>query len=462
MALDQLDRTRKPNPKPTPSLSLPVFQRAELKNGLNILLAEHHGLPLVQFQLVTQTGSSSDPAGKSGLVSFVTDMMDEGTGSRSALKISDDLEFIGARLGLSASHDASFASLLTLKEHLVSAVELLSDVILHPSFPPSDFERVKKDVLTSILQRKDQPTVVASNVFSAMVYGPAHPYGRTLSGTESSVAAFTNADIREWYESYYRPNNSTMIVVGDVELSMVESVLERTFGDWILKEVQKTSVPPAAQPTSTQIYLIDKPKAAQSQVRIGHIGAHRTTPDYFSLLVMNTILGGQFTSRINLNLREEKGYTYGARSDFVLRKAPGTFVVSGGFHTDVTDRSIEELIKELRRIRSGDVTEEELTFAKTSLVQRLPAQFETPGAIAARLSEVVVYELSDDYYASYVEHLQGVTLDDVNRVAEEYVHPNSFTTVVVGDAAKVRGGLEKLGCGPVELRDESGEAVLGD
>ncbi|MFQ5797490.1 MAG: M16 family metallopeptidase [Bacteroidota bacterium] len=456
-----MDRSRKPKPKPSPKLSLPSLQRADLKNGLGVLLVEHHGLPLVQFKLVLQTGSAADPAGKTGLAIFTANMIDEGTEYRSALQISEDLGFIGARFSLSANYDGSFASLLTLKEHLSSALEIFSDVMLRPSFPKDDFERVKRDGLTSLLQQKDQPIVVANDAFAALVYGSDHPYGRPLNGTETSVEALTVEDVKNFFDTYYRPNNATMIVVGDVQLNEVVHELEKTFGSWQKQDVPSVSVPLPSQPTSTQLFLIDKPNAAQSQVRIGHVGAKRKTADYFPLLVMNTILGGQFTSRINLNLREDKGYTYGARSDFAFRKMAGPFVASGGFRTDVTDNSVVELMRELRRIGTADVTEEELDFAKNSLIQRLPQQFETPGAIASRLADIVLYNLPDDYYSSYVQNVQEMALKDVNRVGQQYVKPNSGLVVIVGDIAKTKEGLEKVGYSSVKICNEKGEILSG-
>lgn len=457
----QVDRSRKPGSKPSPKLTLPSIQRAELKNGMEVLLVEHRELPVVQFQLVLQTGSAADPREKAGLASFTANMLDEGTATRTALQVSEDLGFIGARFSLSANYDGSFVSLLTLKEYLSAALEILSDVVIHPSFPQDEFDRVKKDVLTALLQQKDQPVVVANNAFATLLYGSNHPYGRTVSGTEASVDGFTVADVKDFYSAYYRPNNATMIVVGDVKLREAVRELEKALGGWERKDVREVIAPTPSQPVSTQIFLIDKPNAPQSQIRIGHVGADRKTADYFPLLVMNTILGGQFTSRINLNLRENKGYTYGSRSEFAYRKMAGPFVATGGFRTDVTDSSVVELMKELRRIGTGDVTEEELEFAKNSLIQRLPQQFETPGAIASRLADIVLYSLPDDYYDSYEESLQKVGLNDVNRVARQYVKLESTIIVIVGDVAKTKERLEKLGYGTVRLCDEKGEILSG-
>ena len=457
----QVDRSKKPEPKPSPKLSLPSVQRTELKNGLKVLLVVHHELALVQFRLILQTGSASDPAGKSGLASFTANMIDEGTEYRSAIQVSEDLDFIGARLNLSADYDGTFASMLTLKNHLTPALEIFSDIVLHPSFPGDDFERVRKDVLTSLLQQKDQPVVVANNVFAARLYGSEHPYGQSASGTETSVESLTVEDVKNFYDVYYRPNNATMIVVGDIGLGEVVTELETTFGGWEKKDVPDVTVPESSPPASSVIFLIDKPDAAQSQIRIGHVGTDRGTPDYFPLLVMNTILGGQFTSRINLNLREDKGYTYGARSGFDFRKTAGPFVARGGFRTDVTDSSVVELMKEFRRVGSGDVTDEELEFAKNSLIQRLPRRFETPGAIASRLAQIVLYDLPDDYYNNYVQNIQNVTLEDVNRVGEHYINPNSSIIVVVGDVAKVKEALEALGYGPVKICDDKGKVLSG-
>jgi predicted Zn-dependent peptidase len=269
----------------------------------------------------------------------------------------------------------------------------------------------------------------------------------------------TTSDMKEFYSAHYRPNNATMIVVGDITLAEAKKALEAHLGSWKSGDRAKRSMssPPAI--ASTGLFLVDKPEAAQSEIRIGHSGVARNNPDYFALTVMNTILGGQFTSRINMNLRENKGYTYGARSGFPMYINGGSFVASGAVKSAVTDSSVIEFMKELRLIRDADVTAEELDFAKKSLILREPRNFETPGQVAGQLQNLVLYNLPDDYFATYVQNFEKVTLADVRRVAEKYIHPSAMNIVVVGDVAKVRDGLGRLGYGEPRLIGADGRLV---
>jgi len=261
----QIDRTKKPAPKATAPLTLPKIQRAVLANGLSIMLVEHHELPVVQFQLVLKSGSSNDPPGKSGLANLTAQMLDEGTAKRSALQIADDLDFIGANLSVNATEDATFTSLLTIKEHLASALDVYADVVLNPSFPEVDWNRVKKSHLTSLIARKDQPAFVASNVFGILTYGGEHPYGQPSGGTEASVDAISIDDLKNYYSTTFTPNNATLIVVGNVTMKEIKPTLEKYFGSWKKGGISTAKFPAAPKIASTQIYLVDKPQAAQSE-----------------------------------------------------------------------------------------------------------------------------------------------------------------------------------------------------
>ena len=455
----QLDRSRKPEPQPTPKITLPVIQRAALANGLKILLVERHGLPIVQMQLVLQTGSASDPPAKSGIANLTAQMVREGTGKRGSLKIADDLEYLGASLSIYSTTDATLASMLTLKEHLPAALEIYSDVLCNPSFPDSEWTRIKKTHLTGLMQRKDRPVAVADNVFAQLLYGSSEPYGRPTDGTDASVKLVSLDDLKTFYKTNYVPNNATLIVVGDVTVAEVVPILQNCFGNWKAGTPSLPLFSSAPKIDSTRIYLIDKPQAAQSEIRIGHVGIARSNPDYFPVVVMNAILGGQFTSRINLNLREAKGYTYGARSGFAFRKEAGPFIAQAGVKSAVTDSSVIEFMKELRGICDADVSQKELDFAKNSLVRGMPQGFETPGQISSQLVNVVLYNLPDDYFNTVVQNLEKVSIADVRRVAQQYLHPNSMDIVVVGDVALTRPGLDKLGYGKTMLLDPDGKRI---
>jgi zinc protease len=318
---------------------------------------------------------------------------------------------------------------------------------------------VKKTHLTGLMQRKDRPVAVADNIFSLLLYGSNQPYGRPTDGTDASVKLISLDDLKSFYKTNYVPNNATLIVVGDVTVIDVLPILQKYFGDWKPGTPSVPTFSNVPRIDSTRIYLIDKPQAAQSEIRIGHVGIARSNPDYFPVLVMNAILGGQFTSRINLNLREAKGYTYGARSGFAFRKEPGPFTAQAGVRSAVTDSSVIEFMKELRGICAADVSQKELELAKNSLVRGMPQGFETPAQIASQMVNVVLYKLPDDYFNTVVQNLEKVSVADVRRVAQQYLHPDAMDIVVVGDVALTRPGLDNLGYGKSVLLDSDGKKM---
>ncbi|HLF19212.1 MAG TPA: pitrilysin family protein [Bacteroidota bacterium] len=455
----QVDRSKKPTPGPTPPLGLPNIQRAVLKNGLKVMLVEYHQVPMVQFNLVLATGTTADPDGKPGTANLTTRMIDEGTEKRTALQVADELDFIGASISASTTYDGSFVNLQTLKEHVSTALDICSDVLLHATFPQKEFDRIKKDALTSLIQQKDQPVIIANKIFASKLYGDGHPYGRPSDGNEASVNKITIDDLKAFYGAYFEPNNATLIVVGDVSLSELVPMLERTLGLWKSKPAVETPLPQPSGEGKAAIYLIDKPQAAQSQIRVGQVGLSRNTVDYFPVTVMNTILGGGFSSRLNWNLREQKGYTYGTGSGFQFRKGAGPFSTSGGFRTNVTDSSVMETLKEIKRLRDEEVSETDLRFAKDFLTRSVARAFETPGQIAGQLANLVLYGLPDNYFDTYIQNIEKVTADDVKRVAEKHLKPENMLIVAVGDVASIRSGLGKIGHGSVLVCDSEGKVV---
>ncbi|HYN86666.1 MAG TPA: pitrilysin family protein [Pyrinomonadaceae bacterium] len=451
------DTSRLPKPGPEASLSLPAIERRTLSNGLEVLVVRHAELPVVNMNLVVKTGGAADPGDRAGLASMTASMIDEGTTRRSALDISNELAAIGASLNTNAGWDSSSASLLTLTRHVDRALDIFADVVINPSFPDTEMRRLRDQRLTSLKQRRDDATAIASVVYPTIIYGRSHPYGHSLIGDETSIGALSTGDVRKFYETYYRPNNSALIVVGDVTASEVVPKLERAFAKWERGHVPAVDVTAAPQErTRNVIYLVDRPGAAQSVLNIGHIGVPRSNPDYFPLLVMNQLLGGQFISRVNLNLRENKGYTYGARTAFDYRRGAGPFMASAGVQTAVTKESVAEFIKELRGVRGEiPVTAEELTYAKQSLTRAFPRTFETPANIATRLEDIVIYELPDDYFNNFVARVNAVTLEDLARVSNRYVNPTRLAILVVGDRKVIEKGLR-------ELEDISNEIVVVD
>jgi predicted Zn-dependent peptidase len=349
-------------------------------------------------------------------------------------------------------------SLHTPTAQLDSALALFADVALRPSFPASELERLRKERLTSLLQLRDRAPAIADRAFASTVFGAGHAYGRPLTGTEASTRGLTRADLERLYRTYVRPNNSTLIVVGDVTPADVERRVQALFGGWARGAVPTPAYGRAAAVGTTAVYLIDKPGAAQSSFRIGTVGVARSTEDYFPLLVMNTILGGSFTSRLNQNLRETHGYTYGAGSGFAMRREAGPFQASAEVVTAKTDSALVEFMKELRAIRDT-VLAAELEKAKRYLQLQLPGDFETTADIAGQLVPLVAYGLPLDYYNSYVQNIERVTQADVQRVAQRYVDPAKLAVVVVGDRKTIEPGLRALGVGPITVRELN--AVVG-
>lgn len=459
VAMSQIDRSKHPAPGPTPSFKLPKAQHAKLKNGLAIMLVEHHELPVVSMQLVFQSGSANDPLDKPGVASVTFDMMDEGTAKRDALQIAEDLAFLGASMGLNAGVDGSSIMLQTLEEKLNDALEIFSDVLLNPSFPQKEFDRIQKTRLASLLQENDQPAIVATKAFNKVIFGAHHPYGLPANGSPASIKSMTVADLKKFYAEVVLPNNATLIVTGNVTLKELAPILERYLGSWQKGDASTLKINAKDLRAKSGIFLVDKSQAPQSQLRIGHVGVSRDNPDYFSIEVMNTILGGQFTSRINYNLRERRGYTYGARSGFSYRKFAGPFLTSAGVKSSVTDSSVIETLYEIKRIRDEAVTAEELADAKMSMMLRYPTNFETPAQIASQLANIVLYNLGDDYFNKYIDNIKKVTIADVQRVAKMYLSPENLSVVIVGDVATIKEPLEKLNRGKAVILNSEGEVI---
>lgn len=442
---DQETKWKLPPAKPDPRFSLPKIERRWLTNGLEVLIVQHHELPVVSMRLAVKAGSAADPQDRPGLSSITADLLDEGSKKRSALEISDALTAIGARMTTSSDWDSSSANLATLTRHLDQALDIYSDVITSPALDGQELLRARNRRLTIVKQQRDDASAIASQVYASLLYGRSHPYGHPAIGDENSISQMSEDDVRHFYETFYRPNNATLIVVGDVTPAVLIPKLERAFGRWQKAEVPAVAIPmPAARDTSA-IYLVDRPGSAQSVINIGQVAVARSTPDYFPLLVLNTLLGGQFVSRVNLNLREDKGYTYGARTFFDYRRGPGPFSASAGVFTNVTKESVAEFLKELRGVRGErPVTARELEFAKQAIIRGYPRGFETPDQIANRLNDLALYGLPDEYFNRFIERVRSVSLADVNRVANRYLDPSHMAILIVGDRKVIEPGLRSL------------------
>jgi len=457
------DRGQRPALAPPQPLKLPPAVTRTLPNGLKLVVVEQHELPLADAVLLVGTGAEADPAGKPGVATLTAELLDEGTVTRPALAIADQEAYLGVSLDASSGWDASRLTLHTPTAQLDSALALFADVALRPAFAAKELERVKRERLTDLVQLKDRAPDIADRAFASIVFGDRHPYGRPLEGTERSVRAIARADVQRFYRTHYRPDNATLIVVGDVTPDDVERRARALFGSWecgARAAAANGAAAAASAPArgATAVYLIDKPGAPQTSVRIGAVGVPRTTEDYFPLLVANTILGGSFTSRLNQNLRESKGYTYGARSRFDMRRTAGPFTASAEVTGTKTDSSLLEFMKELRSIRDT-VPAAELEKAKQYLQLQLPGAFETTGQIASQLVPVVLYGLPLEFYDRYAEQVAKVTQADVQRVAQRYIDPGSVTVVIVGDRKSIEGPVRELGLGALELRDLAGQPV---
>jgi zinc protease len=457
-AQETFDRSKPPQLGPPPRVSLPPIITRQLPNGLKLMIVEQHELPVADFVLLVGSGSTSDPSGKTGVANLTATMLREGTTTRKSLEIADQIAFLGINLSPTSSWESSTLSLHTPIAQLDSALALFADVALHPSFPDSDFERIRKTRLTELLQLRDQGPAIANIAFPAIIYGNAHPYGAPAIGTEASVKSLATPDLRSYYQANYAPNNTTMIIVGDVNPAQIEQKISSLFGNWQRKDVPQLNYGEPPKAGTTTIYLIDKPGAAQSSFRIGAVGVPRSTKDYFALTVMNTILGGSFTSRLNQNLRENRGYTYGAGSRFDMRRAAGPFLASAEIVTAKSDSALLEFMKELNGIRQS-VPADELSRAKRYLQLQLPGNFETTQQIGAALVPVAQYNLPLDYYNNYVQSVESVSQADVARVAQQYIQPGSLAIVIVGDRKTIEQSLKSVNVGPIAIRDISGQPI---
>jgi zinc protease len=448
-------RAAEPAPGPASQLQLPVPKVFKLENGLMVYLVEQHNLPVVSANFVVMCGSDRNPLRMPGLASFCAAMLDEGTARRSALQIARDAEQLGATVKSGSSMDLSFLAIRTLKKTVDEAFELASDILLNPVFSTDEMERVRHDRLIQILQQKDEPGILAARTFTRALYGPDHPYGFTELGTEESNKAITREDLVKFWAEGYRPGNSALIVSGDITESELLDLAGRHLGSWH-GQSPSPEVPVPALDEFNRIVIVDKPSSPQTTLRVGHIGVSRASGDYIPLEVMNTILGGLFSSRINLNLREKHGYTYGASSTFVYRRGPGPFLVGTNVRGDVTAAAVKEILGELDRIRTEEPSVEELMLAKESLARSLPGQFETTPQVASTIGEIFVYGLPLDYYRGLPDKIGAVSAADVKRAAEAHLNPDRVVVVAVGEAGKILEQLDGLKFAAVEVLDLEG------
>jgi zinc protease len=452
-----IDRSTAPQPSAPRPYHFPHITRATLPNGLRVLVAENHNAPLVSMRALVRSGADHDTVQNAGLASVVADMLDEGAGERDAIRIAEDVGLLGGALGTGADWDASYVSFDVLSRNSEAAMSIFGDVTARATLPADGLERVRAERLNEILQQRNDPSSIAGKRFASLLYGTG-AYGNSIVGNSETVARLTIDDVRGFYRQHYIPNHSSIVVSGDVDVAGAVALVTRALSDW-----QQGPEPPrqAVVPRpidASRIYVIDRPQAVQSEIRVGHLGVPRSCEDYFPLAVMNAIFGGVFNSRINLNLRERHGYTYGARSQFAFRRQAGPFVIAAPVRNEVTRESVSEMLAELRRIRTGDIEDRELDDVKSYLMGVFPATVQTASDIASRLVDMELYGLPEDYFDRYRENIAAVSKDEITRVAHKYLDPDKVLVVIVGNAKEIREPVGALGF-PVHELDIDGNAM---
>jgi zinc protease len=461
-AATDVDRSALPTPGDPPQAKFPELQRATLSNGLKIVLAERHAVPLINFELLVDAGYAADQFSMQGAADLAMDMIDEGTKTRTALQINEELANLGARLSTSANLDMSSVSLSALKGNLDKSLDLYADVILNPSFPKADFERLQKLQIAAIKREKTNPFQMALRVLPGLLYGKDHAYGNpfTGSGFEDSVAKLTADELAKYHSTWSKPNNATLIVVGATTLKEIQPKLEKLFKNWTPGDVPKKNISNVEMQPKPVVYLMDKPGAVQSVIIAGHIAPPKSDPNDIPIEMMNQILGGSFTSRINMNLREDKHWSYGSRSIVVDASGQRPFFAYAPVQTDKTKESMVEISKELSEILNArPATGEELDKVQKNRVLRLPGSWETVNEVGDALNEIVRFGLPDDYYQTYAGKISALTLADINKASKQVVHPQSLVWVVVGDRAKVEAGVKELNFGELRYIDGDGTVI---
>ena len=447
-----------PTAGPASRASLPTPKRFALENGLQVYLVEAHNLPVVSANLVFRSGSAADPKDAPGLAGFTASMLDEGTAKMDALAIANKVNSLGASLNTGSTTDGSNASVRSLKQNARASLEVLGDVVLSPAFPAKEIDRIRNDRLTSLLQQRDQPFQTAIRVMNASLYGPTHPYGHTSLGTEEAIKKVSREDLLAFYKASYSPKNAALVMVGDLTEAEGKKMAMEAFGDW--KGVATpSSMPPEGATAQSRVIIVDKPGSPQTAVLAGQMGVARSNPDYEKLDVMNTVLGGLFSSRINLNLREDKGYSYGAFSFIGQNRGVGPVMAGAAVRADVTGPSVDEVLKEVTKMRDAGVTNDELKMAKDSMIRSLPANFETTFSTAGTMAQIYLYDLPLDYYQTLPSRLDAITRDDVGVVAKKYLTPDRMLIVAVGDKKVIEPQISKLSLGTIAYRDADGKEV---
>ena len=452
-----------PAPRPSPteprSYHFPAFERRTLTNGMRLVVAPVSKLPLVSITAVIDAGASVEREGQDGVAALTAQLLLEGAAGLDGAALTDRFERIGTSVDAHADWDSATVSLTVLAEQLPSALALIRDLLRAPEFPQREVARLKDERLAELLQLRAEPRALADEQFSRAVYAPTARYATLAGGSAASVRALTAEVVRGFYAERYRPSTTTLVFAGDIGVERAAELAGALFGDWRGEVGPSIQRPIDASPIMRLVRVVAKADASQSEVRVGHVGLPRRHPDYFETTVMNAVLGGLFSSRINLNLREKHGYTYGAFSAFEWRRAAGPFVVQTAVKSDVTGASVREILYEIERMRSEEISTDELTLATSYLDGVFPIRYETTSAIATALSNLVIHDLPERFYDDYRQRVRGVTTADVLRAAQRHLHPDRLRIVVVGDPTVIATPLAEIHGAPVETVTPDGTEV---
>jgi len=464
VASNGADRSKLPATGTPPDLRLPPLQRATLSNGLKVVLAERHNAPIVDLTLILDAGFATDSLATPGTARLATAMLDEGTKKRSSLEIAERAELLGARLGAGSTLDTSYLSVNAITGKLAESLELFSDVVINPTFPQTDLDRLKGQSLAAIEQEKTQPGGIASRLLPQLIYGKGHAYANPFSGTGNTdtVKALTRTDMETFHRRWIRPDNGTLLIVGDTTLATVVPLLERNLSAWKAPSdpLPKKNIGTVAQQTKPRVFLVNRTGAEQSNILAGYVGPSRSDPEHIALETLNTIVGGNFVSRLNMNLREEKHWSYGVQSRLLPAEGQGPFVVRAPVQTDKTSEAMQEVQRELQEILKGKPpSDAEIKFAQDSLVLQLPGSNETSDEVAGSYADIVTYGLKDTYWNDYVGEVNAMTAAKLAAAAQKLVQPTALTWIVVGDLSKIEASVRKLNFGEVKVLDPDGNVI---
>jgi zinc protease len=456
----RLDRNVIPTPAPTPALHVPAWTKETLPNGATLVVIEKHDLPLVALDIDFIGGTTTyEPADKRGAADFAASMLSEGTTTRTADQLSDAEQLLGTSIEASVSPETGTIRFTSLRDKFEPALALAADMMLNSTFPDSALERIRAQTLVRLTEERDEPDAIASKVFATITYGREHPYGRRM--TEQGVKTITRSDVVSFARSYYEPGRAVITVSGDIDAKTARAAVEKALAAWKPGGSRPSfAYSPVPAPKARTIYLVDKPGAAQSVFAFGTPGPSRATPDFYSLRVMNTILGELFQSRLNHDVREVKGFSYGVGSSFEFGRGPGAFMAGGDIVSSKSDSALTSFMADLSGVQgSVPFTDDEMTQGKQALIQSLPSRFSSVNRIAAAVSAIYLQDLPETYYRDFAKNINAVTKGDVVRVAKKYIDLDHLGMVIVGDRASIAAPLEKTGVAPVVLVDVDGNPV---